>query len=588
MRAMIDLKCIGEFIAETTNVVAMATDLEVIICDRDGNVLGDSNLEQVENKSVLSEYSIVRKCVAERRPIFLRDNKSENPACAKCENQCNINSILAFPMIYGDEIIGGIGLFSFDAFGKELLHKKYDQLTKFIEHLSNMLAAKVGETFAKRELQTVNERTRLTVESLDEAVLNIAYDGTVIYKNAMFRTLFCARSIVNTLEDLYTVISDSKLKPFIKECLAKKTADKIVITYKKVNYVLQFKPVMVEQEYAGGVLLFKNSSDIYKYVKTLKDNDYSEEFSDILGESSAIMKAKKSAVHFAKGPSNIMITGKSGTGKELFARAIHNSSMNAKGPFVAINCAAIPENLLESELFGHKEGAFTGSMKGGQVGKFELANKGTLFLDEIGEMPLHLQPKLLRAIQEKRIQPVGASEYREVDIRIISATNRDLESMIKDGSFREDLYYRLSVIPLYIPELKERPSDIPLLLTSFLEKYNFLLGKEIKGWDSSAKEILCSYPWPGNIRELQNAVEYAVNDCSESIIKVENLPQKIANYAGRGGHVQLKPLKDIEAYYIEQAFSIYGNSAEGKEKAAAVLGLSRSTYYRRLAELGLK
>lgn len=585
---MIDLKCIEEFIAETTNVVAMATDLEVIICDRYGNVLGDSNLEQVENKSILSDHSIVRKCVTERKTIFLRDNKSENPACAKCENQCNINSILAFPIIDGNDIIGGIGLFSFDEFGKELLHKKYNQLKRFIEHLSKMLVSKVGETFAKRELQTVNERSRLTLESLDEAVLNVACDGTVIYKNAMFRNLFCSRGTVGSLEDLFGIITDSKLKPFIKSCLAEKTADKIVITYKKVNYVLQFKPVMVGEEYAGGVLLFKNSSDIYKYMKTLKDNDYSEEFSDILGESSAIMKAKKSAVHFAKGPSNIMITGKSGTGKELFARAIHNSSMNAKGPFVAINCAAIPENLLESELFGHKEGAFTGSMKGGQIGKFELADKGTLFLDEIGEMPLHLQPKLLRAIQEKRIQPVGSNEYREVDIRIISATNRDLESMVKDGRFREDLYYRLSVIPLYIPELKERPSDIPLLLSAFLEKYNFLLGKEIREWDSRAKEILCSYSWPGNIRELQNTVEYAVNDCSGAVIRVENLPQRIADSAGGDNHVQLKSLKAVEAYYIEQAFSIYGNTAEGKERAATALGLSRSTYYRRLADLGLK
>lgn len=180
--------------------------------------------------------------------------------------------------------------------------------------------------------------------------------------------------------------------------------------------------------------------------------------------------------------------------------------MCAKGPFVAINCAAIPENLLESELFGHKEGAFTGSMKGGQIGKFELADKGTLFLDEIGEMPLHLQPKLLRAIQEKRIQPVGSNEYKKVDIRIISATNRDLDKMVREGTFREDLYYRLSVIPLYIPQLKERTSDIPLLLDFFLEKFNLMLGKDILGWDRQAKELLCGYEWPGNIRELQNAV----------------------------------------------------------------------------------
>lgn len=175
---MIDLNCIGEFIAETTNVVAMATDLEVIICDRDGNVLGDSNLEKVKNDDVLSEHSIVRKCIGKGKPILLKDNKRENPACAACVNSsnCNINSILAFPIFDGTEVIGGIGLFSFDEFGKELLHKKYDQLTGFIEHLSELLASKVREAFAQRELQMVSERTRLLVESLDEGVINI--DGS--------------------------------------------------------------------------------------------------------------------------------------------------------------------------------------------------------------------------------------------------------------------------------------------------------------------------------------------------------------------------------------------------------------------------
>lgn len=591
MAGRIDLNRIGDFIAENTRVVAMATDLEVIICDRDGNVLGDSNLEQVDSKDALSEHSIVRKCIQERKPILLKDNKRENPACAECVNssQCNINSIVAFPIMDNGQLIGGIGLFSFDTFGKELLNKKYDQLARFIEHLSGLLVSKVRETFAKRELQTVSERTRLLVESLDEAVINIDNDGRIIYKNAMFRSLFCGgKTAVDHLDDLYGILSDSKLPDFMRQCLETKTADKMVVSYKRVDYILQFKPVVVEKEYAGGLLLFRNSSDIYKSVKTLKDNDYNVEFSDIIGESAAIMKAKKSAVHFAKGPSNIFIMGKSGTGKEIFARAIHNASMCAKGPFVAINCAAIPENLLESELFGHKEGAFTGSMKGGQVGKFELADKGTLFLDEIGEMPLHLQPKLLRAIQEKRIQPVGSNEYKKVDIRIISATNRNLEKMVEEGTFREDLYYRLSVIPLYIPPLKERPSDIPLLLDFFLEKFNLMLGKNILGWDSRAKEILCGYEWPGNIRELQNAVEYAANDCGGQYIQPENLPQKVIKQLEDGHGMELKPLKEIEELYIRQAFGVYGNTPEGKDEAAKALGISRSTYYRRLAEMGLK
>ncbi|HCF38989.1 MAG TPA: sigma-54-dependent Fis family transcriptional regulator, partial [Thermosipho africanus] len=193
-----------------------------------------------------------------------------------------------------------------------------------------------------------------------------------------------------------------------------------------------------------------------------------------------MIKLKESAEHFAKGPSNIFIQGKSGTGKEMFARAIHNASLVSNGPFIVINCAAIPENLMESELFGHKEGAFTGSMKGGQVGKFQLADKGTLFLDEIGEMPIHLQPKLLRAIQEKRIQPIGSNEYKIVNIRIIAATNISPEKAVEKKQLRGDLYYRLNVVSFEIPSLNKRKDDIPILANYFIEKFNKLLGKKVK------------------------------------------------------------------------------------------------------------
>ncbi len=300
-----------------------------------------------------------------------------------------------------------------------------------------------------------------------------------------------------------------------------------------------------------------------------------------------MIKLKESAEHFAKGPSNIFIQGKSGTGKEMFARAIHNASLVSNGPFIVINCAAIPENLMESELFGHKEGAFTGSMKGGQVGKFQLADKGTLFLDEIGEMPIHLQPKLLRAIQEKRIQPIGSNEYKIVNIRIIAATNKVIEEMIEKGEFREDLYYRLNVIPLYIPELKERKTDIPILLDLFLDKFNSMLDKNILDFDETSRSVLSNYEWPGNIRELQNVVEYAVNDCSGQYIVIDNLPKKFLKGLDSNNFLKIQPLRDIEEYYIREALKVYGNTYKGKSDAAKALGISRSTFYRRLAYLGL-
>ena len=245
----------------------------------------------------------------------------------------------------------------------------------------------------------------------------------------------------------------------------------------------------------------------------------------------------------------------------------------------------MPENLIESELFGYVEGSFTGASKGGRIGKFELADGGTLFLDEIGEIPIHLQAKLLRALQERKIQKVGGSKEINIDVRIIAATNRDLELLVKEGMFREDLYYRLSVIPIFIPSLRERKGDIRQLAEYFCNIYSKALNKDIFGLEKTTLKILSEYSWPGNIRELQNAIEYAVNISSNSYLKRTDLPEKILR--GRKsitetGIAELKDLHTVEYEYIQKAIETYGNTLEGKEKAAQVLGISLATLYRKL------
>ncbi len=341
------------------------------------------------------------------------------------------------------------------------------------------------------------------------------------------------------------------------------------------------------------VMKLKETSETKKLketVKQLKNNSCNLPFEDIVGSSPAFRKVKEEARRFAQGNSGILIQGESGTGKEVFARAIHTASRNADGPFVAINCAALPENLIESELFGYEEGAFTGALKGGKLGKFELANHGTLFLDEIGEFPIHLQAKLLRALQEKKIQRIGGSKEIEVSVRIIAATNQDLEALSKNGQFREDLYYRLSVIPIMLPPLRQRRSDIGKLAEHFLRIYAKALQKDLFGIDKVAMDRLYEYAWPGNIRQLQNAIEYAVNISSGSYITVEDLPQRILGNATEPpseSGICLKPLRDVEDEYILEAIRIYGDTLSGKLKAAEVLGISKATLYRRLKELNV-
>lgn len=329
-----------------------------------------------------------------------------------------------------------------------------------------------------------------------------------------------------------------------------------------------------------------NTEKLRQTVATLKNNSCVFPFENILGSSEQIKELKEKAKKFAKGNSTILIEGESGTGKELFARAIHTASKQKNGPFIAINCAALPENLIESELFGYEDGAFTGARRGGKLGKFELADKGTLFLDEVGELPLYIQAKFLRVLQEKSVQKIGGERNIPIDVRIIAATNKNLEKMVLNGEFREDLYYRLNVIPLHIPNLIERRSDITEIAEYFLHNYASIMKKDIFGFTDEAIYFLNNYAWPGNIRELQNAIEFAVNVTSSEYITVEDLPAK--TYLKKDNEQQfmcIKPLKDVEQDYIKEALQVYGNSKKGKEKAAEALGIGIATLYRKIRDI---
>lgn len=258
---------------------------------------------------------------------------------------------------------------------------------------------------------------------------------------------------------------------------------------------------------------------------------------------------------------------------------------------MAVNCAAIPENLIESELFGYEEGAFTGARKGGKIGKFELSSKGTIFLDEIGDMPINLQTKLLRVLQDKVIERVGGNTPVPVDVRIIAASNKPLEEKVREKEFREDLFYRINVIPIYLPPLRERVEDVEILANSFLHKYNHKLGRAIVRMEPAAAEVLKSYKWPGNVRELENVVEYAVNMAGGNSITVNDLPRRLK--AGEAdSEVEQGPgitnMKALEKREMEKALELYGGSSEGVEKAAKALGMSRATMYRKIKSYGIR
>ncbi|MEM6733852.1 MAG: sigma-54 dependent transcriptional regulator, partial [Myxococcota bacterium] len=290
---------------------------------------------------------------------------------------------------------------------------------------------------------------------------------------------------------------------------------------------------------------------------------------------------------------NILVEGESGTGKELVARAIHQSSPRANGPFVPVNCGAIPDTLIEAELFGHAAGAYTGAAKA-RAGLFEAANGGTLLLDEVGELPANVQVKLLRVIQELTVRRVGDDKERPVDVRLVAATNRDLQQMVKDHEFREDLFYRLNVVRIRVPPLRERRDDIPLLARAFLEKYRDEIGKTLEGFSSQALERLGAFGYPGNVRELENVVERAVALASGPHIEVSDLPEEFAlqdagavelSFALGPGFDLKERLNEVERGYIAAALDASGGV---KTHAASLLGLTFRSFRHRLKKLGIE
>jgi transcriptional regulator with PAS, ATPase and Fis domain len=313
-------------------------------------------------------------------------------------------------------------------------------------------------------------------------------------------------------------------------------------------------------------------------------------FDDIIGHSKLLQKEKKFARKAAEYDSSVLILGESGTGKELFAHAIHHESARRDRPFARVNCSAIPDGLIESELFGYEGGAFTGANSSGKIGKFEFANHGTIFLDEIGEMPYNIQAKLLRVLEEKEIVKIGGNVPRRINFRLISATNQNIKKMMEQQSFRVDLFYRINVFTIDLPPLREIKEDIALLVQHFLNSQNRINGKRIDKISNEALEILKHYDWPGNIRELRNVIERSYLTCTNSHIDVEDLPLSITKPDKHSTllHEEFTSLKELiartEKQAIMEALKISGNQ---KAAAAALLGIHRTGLYHKLKKYRL-
>ena len=379
------------------------------------------------------------------------------------------------------------------------------------------------------------------------------------------------------------------LKSEIKQIVKKEF--KIEIDHQEYYVMGQIYDLNTSKSDYAKLLIFENNRNIQKKYYEMTATLQSVDSSNFIGSSSKTKQLKEEISKIATSRSTVLITGESGTGKEMVAAAIWNASDRRDARFVAINCAAIPEALLESELFGYVKGAFTGADPNGRIGKFELANKGIIFLDEIGDMPLYLQAKLLRVLQERTICRIGSNQVIPLDIRVIAATNKDLRSMILEKKFREDLFYRLNVIPLTLSPLRERQEDILDLANFFALRYGKLSGKQVWKITENTIQYLLNYSWPGNVRELENVLEFMVNMMGdEGVLDELTLPKEIKLFIKEAiepckiiedNHCEVRTLKQLETVEILKALKKYGESTEGKKKAAKRLGISLATLYRK-------
>ncbi|MHB1405279.1 MAG: sigma-54-dependent Fis family transcriptional regulator [Desulfitobacteriaceae bacterium] len=577
---MYQLRDIKSTVQQTADAIAAALKLEVEIADADLiRVAGTGKYRKLCDRP-LDDGFVYRHVMKTGIPVII-DNPGFHELCQPCvsRGQCLEFYEVAMPIRAAEHIIGTIGLLSFDEEQTTRLKDNKDSLLRFLEKMAELLVGKVVEHYQSRERELLTSQLLTVLNLLHDGILLVNNEKKVTHYNTLAAKLL---DIEEGQEQMLAQLLDEKRfwKAVIQgESFSGQIKGKRVATQLYCNAV----PINKSGTIEGAVITLKDLQQIKKIVKEATVNEIETNFSEIIGNSGKMSELKRIALQVAPTNATLLIQGESGTGKELLARAIHQSSKRKGHAFIALNCGAIPENLLESELFGYEEGAFTGARRGGKLGKFELAHQGTIFLDEIGDMSLHLQVKLLRVLQERRVERIGSTRSIPVDVRVIAATHRDLEKMVLAGEFREDLYYRLNVIPLTIPPLRDRMEDIPVLIQFYLEHYSQLTGKEVKGISPEAEEVLIKYSWPGNVRELGNVIEYCVTMAPGELITPEMLPKRLKTEHKPDPQDLSINLRALERQAIMKALSMA--IADGhKEDAARLLGISRATLYRKIKE----
>lgn len=585
------LRNIQRTVASYAGIISKIAGVDVeVVDDNLYRVAGTGMFAAGVDASMAQEGHVYRKVLetGKRRVIY---QPGEELVCQGCPNflNCPEEIELAMPILAEGHPIGVIGLVGSSREQKLHILENEMLFLELIEQIADFISVKAMERELALQREALLSTLNATLEHIQQGILILGKD---------FRVTDCNRAAMEQLETP-NLAGERIFLEATGDNLAKYTEYSLTALGRQYRLMGTYLPVPQPTRAYQSVLIFYRSREIKeRYFETAALPAVDK--TSILGSSPATLKLKEEISKVARSTSTVLITGESGTGKEMVATSIWRESDRRDKRFIALNCAAIPESIMESELFGYVKGAFTGADPNGRMGKFELANEGVIFLDEIGDMPLYLQSKLLRVLQERKIVRIGSNQLMDIDVRVIAATNKDLKKMVREKRFREDLYYRLDVIPLRVAPLRERLEDIEDLTLFYSQRFARKFGKKAPRLTEEVMDALKGYRWPGNVRELENAVEYMVNLMGEDgTLDVSMLPEDIRTRSreaaaptenGPGkqtGAGQILSLRELEKNAIRQALLQCGNHTAGKAMAARKLGIGMATLYRKIQQYGL-
>ena len=586
----VSLLNIKEDVNRYINIISNLLNVDVGVVDKNMfRVTGTGLYKNIDGVYALGS---VYKNTLETGKTHIIENPRLHTLCTQCKDKKNCKEKLEIstPIYCHKEIIGVLGLVCFNDEQKNKILANCESYLHFTKQIAEFIGIKFFE-YQENLLQKDQENTLKTIlENINKGVIIIDKDNTIVSINPI---------AIEKLNLKFQCVGKKIIIITQNDYLMNEEVFKLSINNKDFTVVGKKISLTSFDNRKNSAFIFEDIKKINENIAEITNNNVIS-LNDIYGNSEATKKLKENILKIADTSSTVLITGESGTGKELVARSLHSHSNRKNKPFVVINCSAIPDSLLESELFGYVKGAFTGANNNGRIGKFELANTGVIFLDEIGDMPLYLQAKILRVIQEKKIERIGSNKSIDLDIKIIAATNVNLEEKIKEQKFRSDLYYRLNVIPFKLLPLRERKEDILPIIEKLIKKYNHISGKNIISIDDEVKQAFLSYDWPGNVRELENVIELMFNISGNSSILnnsllPENISKKSVSNPPKNSQIIIKNPSDdfenfdiIEKNYILQGLEKFGNTTEGKKIISEKMGIGLTTLYRKLKRFGIE